>query len=276
MSSTPRFPAGSCDCHFHVFDSARYAYAEQRHYTPPDAPLSGYLAMCNSFGIDRGVLIHPTVFGADHASFEEILGAHPQRFRGVAVVTPETSEEDIARWHALGARGTRIATVFDGPDMARMREIAARVRPFGWHLQVLVDVAQHPSLVGQLSALDIPLVLDHMGHHDAAELLKSAGFANLCSQLRDQLVWAKLSAPYRISADAGHDPLVAEVAAALLHANAQRLVWGSDWPHPASKVPVPDDQRLASLALEWLPDELLRQTILVNNPQRLYWADEAD
>lgn len=275
-TTASRWPAGSCDCHFHVFDAARYPYAEGRHYTPPDAPLSAYLAMCESIGIERGVLVHPTVFGADHRSFEDILAAHPQRLRGVAVVSPDTPEADIARWHALGARGTRVTTIFQGPDLARIREIAARVKPFGWHVQILVDVVRHPDLVAQVRAMGVPVVVDHMGHHSAATLLASSGFANLCSQLLAGEVWAKLSAPYRISADSGRDPLVSEVAQALLRAHTGRLVWGSDWPHPTSPHPVPSDERLAALALEWLPDEATRQAVLVRNPQRLYWGGGAD
>lgn len=276
MSSPTRLPAGSCDCHFHVFDAAHYPYARERHYTPPDAPLADYLAMCESVGIARGVLVHPTVFGADHRSFEDILARHADRLRGVAVVSPDTPEDDIARWHALGARGTRVTTIFQGPDLARIREIAARVKPFGWHLQILVDVVSHPNLVAQVRDLDVTVVVDHMGHHGAQALLASKGFANLRAQLLAGEAWAKLSAPYRISADSGRDPLVGEVAQALLRANASRLVWGSDWPHPTSPHPVPSDERLAALALEWLPDEATRQAVLVRNPQRLYWGGGAD
>ena len=274
--SAHRLPAGACDCHFHVFDAARYPYAPTRHYTPPDAPLADYLALCQRFGLERSVLIHPTVFGADHRSFEAILTAHGDHMRGVAVVSPTTPEADIARWHALGARGTRVTTIFQGPDLARIREIAARVKPFGWHVQILVDVVRHPDLVAQVRALGVPVVVDHMGHHGAAALLASPGFANLCSQLLAGEVWAKLSAPYRISADSGRDPLVSEVAQALLRAHTGRLVWGSDWPHPTSPHPVPSDERLAALALEWLPDEATRQAVLVRNPQRLYWGGGAD
>lgn len=267
-------PAGSCDCHFHVFDSAHYAYAAQRHYTPPDAPMADYLAQCARFGIDRGVLVHPTVFGADHRSFEEILQNHSARLRGVAVVSPQTPDDDIARWHRLGARGTRITTVFaGGPNLRAIERIVAKVKPFGWHVQVLVDVVAQPDLVGQVQALGVEVVVDHMGHHGAEGLVKSAGFANLVSLLRDGVAWVKLSAPYRLSATSDADPHLQRLVQALAKANPARLVWGSDWPHPASPHAVPDEARLVSLLFDWLPDAALREQVLLHNPTRLYWSD---
>lgn len=264
-------PALACDCHFHVFDAARYPYAPRRHYTPADATLADYLAMCAANGIARSVLVHPTVFGGDHRSFEEILAAHPGRMRGVAVVAPDTPDEAIARWHALGARGTRITTIFGGgPEPKTLERIVAKVKPFGWHLQLLVDVAQRPELVAQALALGIEVVVDHIGHHEAVALRQSAGFANLLAQLREGRTWVKLSAPYRVSAESHGDPAVQRLAEALTGANARQVVWGTDWPHPTSPHPVPSDARLAALACEWLPDAALREQVLVANPARLY------
>lgn len=273
-ASGRQLPAGSCDCHFHVFDGARYPYAPQRHYTPPDATLANYLQMCDRFGIDRAVLVHPTVFGADHRSFEDILLAQAGRIRGVAVVSPDTPEEDIARWHRLGARGARITTVFaGGPPLASIREVVDKVEPFGWHLQLLVDLVEHPELVGQVQAMGVEVVVDHMGHHAAAGLGRSAGFANLRAQLAEGVAWVKLSAPYRLSPASDADADVENLVRAMAAANPDRLLWGTDWPHPASPHAVPDDARLVSLLSEWLPDADLRERVLVRNPTRLYWRD---
>lgn len=270
----PRLPAGACDCHFHVFDAARYPYAAARHYTPPDAPLLDYLGLCTRLGIDRSVLVHPTVFGADHASFEDILQSQAGRMRGVAVVSPDTPDEDIERWHALGARGTRVTTVFGNtPDLARIERIAAKVRPFGWHLQLLVDVAEHPALVGQVLGLGVTVVADHMGHHDAAPLLASPGFANLRAALAEGSAWVKLSAPYRLAPSAHLDADIRRVAQALVEANPKRAVWGSDWPHPSSPHAVPSDAQLVQLALDCVPGAALREQVFVSNPTRLYWDD---
>ncbi|MDO9404814.1 MAG: amidohydrolase family protein [Polaromonas sp.] len=275
--AAPRqLPSGSCDAHFHVFDAARYPYAAGRHYTPPDATLDDYLAMCGRFGIDRNVLVHPTVFGADHTSFEDILQRHAGRMRGVAVVSPDTPDADIARWHALGARGTRITTIFGGGDgLDRIRRIVDKIRPFGWHVQMLVDLVEQPDFAGQVSALGVNVVVDHLGHHEPAALIPSAGFANLRAMLADGAAWAKLSAPYRLAADAHLDAGVQRVVQALLRANDRRLVWGTDWPHPNSPHPVPQDAQLVAQVFDWLPEAALRHSVLIDNPTRLYWNDAA-
>ncbi|RYX97811.1 MAG: 2-pyrone-4,6-dicarboxylate hydrolase [Comamonadaceae bacterium] len=271
-----RLPAGACDCHFHVFDAARYAYGAGRHYTPPDATLADYLALCDRFGIDRSVLVHPTVFGADHASFEDILRLQVGRMRGVAVVSPDTPDADIARWHAIGARGTRITTIFGGgSDIDTITKIVCKVRPFGWHVQVLVDLFENPDFIAQVHAVGVEVVADHLGHHAPAELLPSAGFANLLSLLKDGVAWVKLSAPYRLAAQGHVDTGVQAVVEALVKANPAQLVWGTDWPHPNSPHPVPTDAQLVAQVFDWLPDEVLRRAVLVDNPGRLYWNDAA-
>ncbi|HSV46584.1 MAG TPA: amidohydrolase family protein [Ramlibacter sp.] len=269
-------PVGACDCHFHVFDVARYPYGIGRHYTPADAPLAGYLALCTLLGVDRSVLVHPTVFGADHSSFEAILESQGPRMRGVAVVSPDTPDDDIARWHSLGACGTRITTVFTGdPDLGAIRRIAAKVKPFGWHVQLLVDLVQRPQLVSQVHGMGVEVVVDHMGHHATAELLHSPGLANLLSLLADGVAWVKASAPYRLSPHSHDDPAIQRLVQAFARANPQRLVWGTDWPHPNSPHAVPADECLVSLLADWLPDAALRKAVLVDNPTQLYWAGAA-
>jgi predicted TIM-barrel fold metal-dependent hydrolase len=268
-----KLPAGTCDCHYHVFDAGRYPYAPERHYTPPDATLKDYLALCARFGIDRSVLVHPTPFGADHRSFEEVLTLHGDRMRGVAVVSASTTEDDIARWHRLGARGTRLTPVFHGsPHGGTVEDIVAKIKPFGWHVQLLVDVVAQPDLAAKVHALGVEVVVDHLGHHDAPVLRQSAGFANLLALLKEGVAWTKLSAPYRSSATSHADTEIQRVVDALLAANARQLVWGTDWPHPASPYPVPDDAQLVRLVESWLPSASLREQVLVHNPTRLYWT----
>jgi 2-pyrone-4,6-dicarboxylate lactonase len=267
-----RLPAGACDSHFHVFDQARYTYAAGRHYTPADAKVDNYLALCARFGIDRSVLVHPTVFGADHSSFEDILTSQSGRMRGVAVVSPDTPEADIARWHRAGARGTRITNIFGGgPDLAAIQQIVARVKPFGWHVQMLVDLVEQPDFAAQVQALGVDVVVDHLGHHATDALLPSAGFANLLAMLHEGVAWVKLSAPYRLAADAHVDAGVQRLVETLAKVNPGRLVWGTDWPHPNSPYPVPDDAQLVAQVFNWLPDDALRSAVLVDNPTCLYW-----
>ena len=166
-------PAGACDCHFHVFEpltigdagALAFPLATPRSYTPTPAPLAAYRAMAATLGLQRAVLVHPSVFGRDHASFEQVLASCRSWMRGVAVAFPDTPLQDIERWHALGTRGTRCNALFDGGvDLHDLSTIVDRVRPFGWHLQVLMDVARDPRQVLQLAELGVPLVVDHFGH----------------------------------------------------------------------------------------------------------------
>ncbi len=269
-----RLPPGSCDCHFHIFDLSRYPYAAERSYTPPDATLADYQQLRDDWGIDRAVLVHPSVFGSDHLSFEALLSAHSDWLRGVAVVFPQTSEEQIARWHGLGARGSRInALNAGGPGLGAMRSLVDKIRPQGWHLQLLIDLQDTPELPEQVADLGVQVVVDHMGHHPAPELLQSPGFVRLCSLLKEERAWVKLSAPYRLSGEHPHYPDLRPLVDALLQANPKRLVWGTDWPHPASPFPVPDDEALMARVFDWLPDAALRQQVLVDNATALYWQD---
>lgn len=268
-----RLPEGSCDCHFHIFeDVSIYPLAPLRSYTPTEAPMAEYRRMLSILGVTRAVLVHPSVYGRDHRSFEHALQEHGSWLRGVAVVYSDTAQHDIARWDALGARGTRCNAVFaGGTSLSEMKEIAARVRDFGWHLQLLVDVDADPKAVAQVADLGLPVVVDHFGHTAANKALNSRGFANLCALLREGQVWVKLSGAYRITNERGLYPNVAPLADALLSANPKRLVWGSDWPHPSISAPMPDDIEIMEALLHWVPKELLNQ-ILVDNPENLYWS----
>jgi 2-pyrone-4,6-dicarboxylate lactonase len=270
----PRFPPGACDCHFHVFeDPERYPLATERSYTPTLATLDDYRRMADAFGLQRGVLVHPSVYGRDHATFEHALAANPGWLRGVAVVYPDTPDETLARWHDLGCRGSRVNALFKGgAALDDLPSLADRVRPLGWHLQLLIDIGAEPDLLGRLATLGLPLVVDHFGHLPASGALQSPGFANLLALVRDGQVWVKLSGHYRISPQrAGFDD-VRPLAESLAAAAPGQLVWGSDWPHPAISPPMVNDGVLADTVHEWF-DEPLRRRILIDNPSRLYWAD---
>jgi 2-pyrone-4,6-dicarboxylate lactonase len=271
---TRPLPAGACDCHFHVFESRDiYPLAEPRSYTPTPAPLTAYKAMAAAVGLQRAVLVHPSVYGADHSTFDDTLAASNDWMRGVAVVYPHTPDAAIERWHALGARGTRCNALFDGGAVFQdLPGIVERVRAFGWHLQLLIDVERDHELLLRMAALGVPIVVDHFGHVSADRALASPGFASLLSLVREGRAWVKLSGAYRISPQRRPFTDVRPLAEALLRANAAQLVWGSDWPHPSIAAPMPDDGHLAEALVEWCsPSEL--QQVLVDNPTRLYWAD---
>lgn len=274
-SDTPRrLPAGACDCHFHVFDSARYPYAAERSYTPPDATLAQQTALRARHGIDRCVLIHPSVFGADHRSLEDLLAGQAPAMRGVAVVFPHTPEEDLARWHALGVRGSRVNALFaGGPGLHALQGLCARIRPWGWHVQLLIDLVQSPHDPQRVADSGTEVVIDHMGHADPTALLGSAGLANVLALMAEGRAWVKLSAPYRLSALGVRHPDLPRLIERFLRANPERVVWGTDWPHPSPPHAPDDDDALVSSVFDWLPDIGLRHQVLVRNPEVLYGFD---
>ncbi len=271
-------PPGACDCHFHIFESggaenSAFPYAEPRSYTPTQAPLAAYRAMADALGLERAVLVHPSVYGRDHTSFEHWLKICSGWMRGVAVVYPDTPTADIERWHALGARGTRCNALFDGGVSADvLPRIVERVRDFGWHLQVLMDVSRDPQQVLALADLGVPLVVDHCGHVPATQALGSRGFQNLLALLREGQAWVKLSGLYRLTSQRSGFGDTLPLVEALLRANPAQLVWGSDWPHPAIAPPMVDDGHLVNALLDACSDAELQQ-VLVDNPSRLYWSD---
>jgi 2-pyrone-4,6-dicarboxylate lactonase len=269
-----RFPAGSCDCHFHIFEGAEhFPYSEPRSYTPTPATLADYRAVTGALGIDRCVLVHPSVYGGDHASFEALLAANRDWMRGVAVVRAEHSQDDVARWHALGARGTRVNALYaGGAALDDLPGIIAKVKPFNWHLQLLIDVSATPDLAAKAADLGVTVVVDHFGHLAAARGPSDPGFANLLALVREGRAWVKVSGAYRVTGTRGDYADVRPLSDALLAANPAQLVWGSDWPHPSIAPPMVKDGDLANLLIDWV-DPVNRKRILVDNPTRLYWTD---
>ena len=267
-------PPGACDCHFHVFeDPGRYPLAEERSYTPSLATIQDYRTMAGTLGLQRGILVHPSVYGRDHATFEDTLAANRSWLRGVAVVYPDTPDAAIERWHQLGCRGTRVNALFaGGATLDDLPSLAGRIRSFGWHFQLLIDVSADADRLLRLAALGLPLVVDHFGHLPASDALQTRGFANLLSLVREGQAWVKLSGPYRVSPQRQGFDDVRPLAEALAAANPDQLLWGSDWPHPAMAAPMVNDGDLARTLFDWF-DESLRRRILVDSPSRLYWAD---
>jgi predicted TIM-barrel fold metal-dependent hydrolase len=271
-------PPGACDCHVHVFGpAARYPFAANRTYTPPEASFRTYQAVMRDLGLTRAALVQPSVYGADNRVLLEALEQGGSSLRGVAVICSpdDCGEDDLAALHAAGVRGVRMNTLFPGaPHIADLGGLAARVAPLGWHLQVLVDVAESPDFVKRLGDLPVPTVFDHLGHMPAARGRDHPGFQGLLALLREGRTWVKLSAPYRISARGGppYDD-VRPFAEAVLDAAPDRVIWGSDWPHPAIEGPRPDPATLLDPLFDWTGGADLLRRVLVDNPARLYGFD---
>lgn len=266
-------PNGACDCHAHVFGPlSQYPMVADRLYTPPEAPLSAYNHLLNTLGFQRGVIVQPSVYGTDNRATLDAVATAPDRFRAVVVLDADVTAEQIERFHAQGARGVRANLLFSGDKaMADIRRIADVIAPFGWHLQVLLDVSTFPDLFSFFDSLPVDTVFDHMGHLAAAKGVQDPGFQDMLRLLSKGKGWAKLSGAYRITG-AAHVPYhdTTPLAQAILTANPEHAVFGTDWPHPHIPVGMPNDGDLLDQLADWAPDEATRHKVLVENPAQLY------
>ncbi|HBI84433.1 amidohydrolase family protein [Orrella sp. NBD-18] len=266
-----RLPAGTVDCHFHVFeDPAIYPYTANRSYTPTLAPWEAFQRMNDVIGADRAVLVHPSVYGYDHSTLYDTLAAHPDRLRAVGVLSTDTTEAEIERLHRAGTRGARVNILFAGGNqLADAEALAKKIKPFGWHIQFLVDVSTQPEIPAWSSKLGVPVVFDHFGHPSKPDI-QDAGFRNMCALVKEGGAWVKLSGAYRVVDPINKWSAIKPFVDALLNTRTDRLVWGTDWPHPNIPAPMPNDGDIADAVFDWLPTEALRQQILVRNPEVLY------
>lgn len=266
-------PAGAVDTHFHVFGPADvYPYASDRAYTPPDAPVAAYRQLAARLGIQRAVIIQPSVYLFDNRRTLDAMGELGMPARAVAVVDPAVSDAELARLHGLGVRGLRVNLIFGGQlDFGDARRLADRIRPLGWHLQFLADVSAIPDLEAAVRQLSITCVFDHLGHAPTHRGLGAGGIQALLRLLETGSVWVKLSGSYRITTEATTPYRDVEpLARALIAANPERVVWGSDWPHPSTAVAMPNDGKLLDMLADWAPEPAVREQILVRNPELLY------
>lgn len=277
-TSRPRLatPALACDTHAHILGPAsRYPYASERVYTPPDCLLPDYLAMLDALGVQRCVLVQPSVYGSDNRVLLAALRELGPRARGVAVIDDTTSDDELDAMHAAGVRGLRVNLVDrrdkGGPlPVAQLRALAARIAGLGWHLELLAHVNEYPHLDDVLADFPVPLVFGHLGYAPASLGTDDAGFQALLTMARRGQAFVKLTGPYRLTtAPLPYQP-VEGFAHTLVKICPQQLLWGSDWPHVMLKGDMPDDAKLFDLLLDWVGDEKLREQILVHNPARLY------
>jgi predicted TIM-barrel fold metal-dependent hydrolase len=272
-------PPQACDTHAHVFGpAALFPYADDRSYTPPDAPLEKYLRMLDTVGFARGVLVQGSAHGRDNAAMLDALARHPDRLRGVAVADADVSPAELRRWHAGGVRGLRFNHFFRGGSLHyrggvpldAAKVLAPIMAELGWHLQLWIDVKDLPETIPVLKAIGRPVVIDHMGRTDAGAGTATPAFQSLLRLVGDDGYWVKVSGAHRLSQRAPDYPDARPFHEALVRANPDRLVWGSDWPHPRIEGEMPDAGRLFELFQQWTPDEATRRRILVDNPARLY------
>jgi predicted TIM-barrel fold metal-dependent hydrolase len=269
-----KLPAGSCDCHAHVFGpQTRFPYIPSAAYIPPDASAEDYACMLRTIGCERGVLVQPSVYGTDNSAMVAALCARVFEFRGVAVVDEDVSDRELEDMHAAGVRGVRLnlASETPGLTLAQAPRLAARVKALGWHLQFFMDLRKMTDAEDRLGSLDVDIVIDHFGRVRAEDGVDAPGFQTLVRLLQRENVWAKLIGPYFLSDRVPNFPDVTPFARAVVAAAPDRVVWGTDWPHPAARGNLmPNDGVLADLIPGWIPDEGQRKKVLVENPARLY------
>jgi predicted TIM-barrel fold metal-dependent hydrolase len=267
-----RAPAYSCDCHFHIFGPPDcYPFAEDRSYTPPEAGAAEYLAMLATLGIERMVIVQPSVYGFDNrCSMDAIAAFGLHRARGIVMVPPDIDGASLQALHEGGARGVRLITVAKGgAALDQLRYIADRIAPFGWHIQIYVPAQTWQELEATILDLPVPVVMDHMAGLRTDQPQDAPASRAVLRLLDSGRCWVKLSG-YRASAAGAPYADVAPLARRLAETVPERCVWGTDWPHPDLSDHMPDDGKLLDLLSEWVPDAARLHAILVDNPASLY------
>jgi len=281
-------PADACDCHTHIHgDPDQFPFFAGRVYTPETALPQEMAALHRALRVKRVVIVTPSVYGTDNSATLYGMKARGADARGVAVIDDKTADRELDAMGKAGIRGIRLNLATSGsndPGLARQRFGSALSRMAGrnWHIQIYTNLAVIAGIKDLVLAAPVPVVLDHFGGAQAALGPGQPGFADLVALVRSGKAYVKISGGYRASTRAPDYPDVAPLAKALIAANAQRIVWGTDWPHPNS-VTAPgrkvtditplrqiDDGALMNQLPVWAPDPAARNAILVDNPARLY------
>ena len=268
-------PPGATDVHAHVFGPQdRYPMSPKRGYTPPEASTADWRRLHRVLGVSRGVLTQPSVYGTDNAAMLDAVATDPANLRAVAAVAADVSDAELRRLDAGGVRGIRVNLVdpggmpFDG--FADVAAFARRIAPLGWHIEYLVHVHEFAELE-RLGDMPVDSVVGHFGYMPADRGADDPGYRRFLKLLEGGRIWVKLTAPYRITRQAGTGYAdVAQYAHALAAVRPDRLLWGTDWPHPHNYREMPNDGRMFDLLADWLPDAAVRNRVLVDNPARLY------
>ncbi|CAN7531430.1 amidohydrolase family protein [Bosea sp. LjRoot90] len=272
-------PDGACDCHAHVFGPYdAFPVSHAMHYVPPLAPAGAHRAMLDRVGLARGVLVQPGAYGSDPAAILDATSRSGGRIKGVAAADGGVSDAQLDVWHGHGVRGLRFNDMTVPGGTGRfpgavgtdgLTELAPRLSARGWHAEIWASIDQHVALLPLYRATGLPVALDHMAGLVVARGISDPAFQAILAVLREGWLWVKLvlcrcSQAFPDYADLRpfHD--------ALIDANPDRMVWGSDWPHLRLADRAPDIGHLLDLFRDWVPDAALRQRILVDNPRILY------
>lgn len=267
-------PAKACDAHCHIFGPAvRFPFSPDRSYTPPDAGIDDFERLQERLGLSRAVFVQASCHGTDNRAMVDALQRGAGRYAGVAMIDDSFDDDDIAALQDAGVRGTRfnfVAHLGGAPDLDSFWRIVERVAPLGWHIVLHFDAQDLPAHAELLDRMPCPFVIDHMARVDATAGTDQPPFQALLELLADERCWVKISGAERLTSGGGppYDDVV-PYAQALIASAPERVLWGTDWPHPNVRH-MPDDGDLVDLLAAFAPNEATRNRILVDNPERLY------
>lgn len=267
-------PPGACDAHCHIFGPAhRFPFSDDRTYTPPDSGIEDFERLQQRLGLSTAVFVQASCHGTDNSAMLDALHRGQGRYAGVAMIDESFSDAQIQELHDAGVRSTRfnfVAHLGGAPEMPTYWRIVDRVAKWGWHIVLHFDAKDLPSYASMLESMPVPYVIDHMARVVASAGTAQEPFQALLGLMRDERCWVKISGAERLTAD-GMPPYddVVPYARELIAAAPDRVLWGTDWPHPNVRH-MPDDGDLVDLLVDFAPDEATRNRIVVDNPRRLY------
>jgi len=271
-----KVPVGSVDAHCHVFGPAEtFPYSPKRKYTPCDAPKEKLFALRDHLGFSRNVIVQASCHGTDNAALVDALETAGDLARGVAVVSPDVSDEELQAMDEAGVRAVRfnfVKRLVDATPKEVFTGIAERIARLGWHIVVYFEAPDLKELIPFLESLPTTIVVDHMGRPDVTKGVDHPDFQRFVDLLaRNGNIWTKVSCPERLTVAGPPYDDVVPYARHLVETFPDRVLWGTDWPHPNMKSHMPDDGQLVDVIPRIAPTEALQKALLIDNPMRLYW-----
>jgi len=270
-------PAGAVDAHCHVFGPAdQFPYHPKRKYTPCDASKDQLFALRDHLGFSRNVIVQASCHGTDNAALIDALETAGELARGIAVVDPAITVEELEAMDKAGVRGVRfnfVKRLVDTTPKEVFLSIAEKIKPLGWHIVVYFEAPDLAELIPFLNELDTTIVVDHMGRPDVAKGVEHEDFQRFIKLMEDnEKIWVKTTCPERLTLTPPDYSDVVPFMKTLVEKFPERCLWGTDWPHPNMKSHTPDDGKLVDVIPQIAVTEELQQKLLVDNPMRLYWA----
>ena len=279
-TKTPKLklPRNACNAHCHVFGPGDiFPYHPNRSYTPPDASKEKLKKLQDALGLDRAVIVQATCHGDDNRAMLDAIAHSDGAYKGVAMLADDVSDKELEDLNEGGVRGARFSYarhLGGAPDFTKVKRLSEKFAPLGWHAVLYLEAEDVVENVKELSSLPVPVVIDHMARVKIAEGVEQKSFQLLLNFVRNEDFWIKISCAERLSVTGAPFDDVVPFAQAVIEAAPDRILWGTDWPHPNINGVMPNDGDLVDLLLKYAPDQDIRNKILVDNPARLYGWDE--